>query len=293
MELNEYQHLANETAQQSRAGAIESGPQSILVPLLGLSGEVGELLSEHKKWLNDRDSYRLFPGRVKEELGDILWHLSNVATKHSLTLEDVARYNLVKTKDRWQSVSNGQVPRRLFDDDFPPEERLPRHMDVLISEEDSKRAVMFVNGVKTGDTLRDNHYKDDGYRFHDIFHLSYASMLGWSPTLRALMKRKRKSAPAVDEVEDGGRAIGIEEGIVAMTFSYAERRSFLEGVDGVDYELLRIIKEMTSHLEVGCRSEGEWERAIMIGFKLWRTIRTRGEGRLQADLENATIELVN
>ena len=30
----------------------------------------------------------------------------------------------------------------------------------------------------------------------------------------------------VDEVEDGGRAIVIEEGISAMVFSYAERRDF-------------------------------------------------------------------
>ena len=43
------------------------------------------------------------------------------------------------------------------------------------------------------------------------------------------MRRKRKSDPKVDEVEDGGRAIVIEEGISAMVFSYAERRNFLEG----------------------------------------------------------------
>ena len=106
------------------------------------------------------------------------------------------------------------------------------------------------------------------------------------------MRRKRKSAPKVDEVEDGGRAIVIEEGISAMVFSYAERRNFLEGAEGVNYDLLRTIKDMTSHLEVSARTEGEWERAIMTGFDIWRQVKDKGKGRIHADLEQGTIELV-
>ena len=90
MGLNEYQRLANQTDQQPETGNLETDSKSILVPLLGMAGEVGELLGEHKKWLRDGTSYKLFPERVKEELGDLLWYLSNVATKHGLTLEDVA-----------------------------------------------------------------------------------------------------------------------------------------------------------------------------------------------------------
>ena len=107
------------------------------------------------------------------------------------------------------------------------------------------------------------------------------------------MKRKRKSDPKVDEVEDGGRAIVIEEGIAAMVFSYAERRNFLDGMQGVNYELLRTIKEMTAYLEVGIRTEGEWERAILLGFDLWRELRTRGKCLLQANLEEGTITIVD
>ena len=44
MELNEYQRLANQTDQQPGTVAFEDDPRSILVPLLGLAGEVGELL---------------------------------------------------------------------------------------------------------------------------------------------------------------------------------------------------------------------------------------------------------
>ena len=291
MELNEYQRLANQTDQQPEAGSIEPGPRSIMVPLLGMAGEVGELLGEHKKWFRDGESYKLFPERVKEELGDLLWYLSNVATKHGLTLEEVADFNLKKTGRRWQSISSGKGHIKLFDDDFPPSERLPRQMDISI-EQESGIAITTVDGAEYGDPLTDNRYEDDGYRFHDICHLSYASILGWSPTLRALLRCKRKSDSRVDEVEDGGRAIVIEEGISAMVFSYAERRNFLEGAEGVNYDLLRTIKEMTSHLEVSARTEGDWERAITTGFDIWRKVKVRGKGRIHADLDRGTIELV-
>ena len=291
MELNEYQRLANQTDQQPENESLEADPRSIMVPLLGMAGEVGELLGEHKKWLRDGDSYKLFPERVKEELGDLLWYLSNVASKHGLTLEEVADFNLSKTGRRWQVVGACTGQRKLFDEDFPQSERLPRQMDISI-EEESGIAITTIDGAKYGDPLTDNRYEDDGYRFHDICHLSYASVLGWSPTMRALMRRKRKSVPKVDEVEDGGRAIVIEEGISAMVFSYAERRNFLEGAEGLNYDLLRTIKDMTSHLEVSARTEGDWERAIMTGFDIWRKVKAKGSGRIHADLEQGKIELV-
>ena len=291
MELNEYQRLANQTDQQPETGTFDGDPRSILIPLLGMAGEVGELLGEHKKWLRDGDSYKLFPERVKEELGDLLWYLSNVATKHGLTLEEVADFNLNKAARRWKPAPDSGGLGKLFDDAFPPNERLPRQMEMVIKE-DSGVAFTTINGTKFGDSLTDNSYEDDGYRFHDIFHLSYASILGWSPTLRALLKRKRKSNPGVDVIEDGGRAIVLEEGISAMVFDFAEQRSFLAGAEVVEYNLLRTIKGMTSRLEVSTRTEGEWERAIITGFDIWRQVKDKGEGRIHADLEQRTIQLV-
>ena len=153
MELNEYQRLAKQTDQQPEPQPLEADPRSILVPLLGLAGEVGELLGEHKKRFRDGDSYKLFPERVKEELGDLLWYLSNVATKHGLTLEDVARYNLSKTQRRWQPAAANSSPRRLFDENFPETERLPRRIDISI-EGDSGRVVTTIDGIRLGDKLR-------------------------------------------------------------------------------------------------------------------------------------------
>ena len=293
MDLNDYQRLASHTDQWPASGAAESHQRNLLIPLLGLASEVGELLGEHKKWLRDGESYKLFPDRVKEELGDLLWYVSNVATKHGFTLEDVAEYNLQKTRSRWQPTHAWKTHWKLLDDGFPSSEQLPRKMDVLIRTDNSNRVMMLIDGAKVGDPLRDNRYEDDGYRFHDVFHLSYASMLGWSPTLRALMRRKRKSEPRVDEVEDGGRALVIEEGISAMVFSYAERRNYLDGAEEVDYGILRTIKEMTEHLEVSCRTEWDWESTILAGFRIWRQIKEQKSGHLLADLENRRLEFVS
>ena len=293
MDLDEYQRIANETDQQPTGKEPNQDSKAMLIPILGLAGEVGELVSEYKKRLRDEEAYAYFEERIAEELGDILWYLANVSSKFGLSLSEIAERNLLKTRNRWIVKEEGSTHRNLYDASFPPLEQLPRRMDVLINEEGSSKVRMLMEGIQIGDTLRDNRYEDDGYRFHDVFHLAYASVLGWSPTLRALLKRKRKSNPIVDEVEDGGRARVIEEGIAAMVFSYAERNNFLDGARGVNYELLRTIKQMTAHLEVHSRSEGDWEKAIMLGFELWRDIRARGHGRLYADLEKGVLELVS
>ncbi len=84
----------------------------------------------------------------------------------------------------------------------------------------------------------------DGYGYHDVIHLAFAAVLGWSPLVRKMLKAKRKSDPKVDQVEDGGRAIATEEGLSAMIFAYARDYNFLEGKSSVSTELLRMIKNM-------------------------------------------------
>ena len=173
-----------------------------------------------------------FPSGSRKNWATCYGTCPTLPTKHGLKLEEVADFNLSKTGRRWQTLEEQDgVEKTVSTRDFPLSERLPRQMDISIDEE-LGIAITTIDGAKYGDPLTDNRYEDDGYRFHDICHLSYASILGWSPTMRALMRRKRKSDPKVDEVEDGGRAIVIEEGISAMVFSYAERRNFLEGCGG-------------------------------------------------------------
>src|SRR4051812_2376871 len=99
MDFRKYQLEANKTDQAP--GTDERG---IVVPLLGLAGEAGSLLTEYKKRFRDGCAYRIFDERLAEELGDILWYLANIATKAGLELDDIADQNLQKTQDRWRSI---------------------------------------------------------------------------------------------------------------------------------------------------------------------------------------------
>ena len=266
---------------------------SMIVPMLGLAGETGQLLSEYKKHLRDGEAHRLFKERVSEELGDLLWYVSNVASKFDLSLSEIAAANLVKVKHRW---ANDRAEPLIFDAGLPEGERLPRRLEVElvdIDEDTRQHGRILVDGKVFGAQLTDNAYDPDGYRFHDVFHLAYAAVLGWSPITRGLLRRKRKSQPLLDEVEDGGRAAVIEEGVVALAFEYARRHHFLQGVTALDYQLLRTIKDMTSHLEVRQCTTGEWEQAILQGFDVWRAVFAARGGRIAVDLDARSISFLD
>ena len=281
--MGDYQREAART-DQTRAD-----DSSVMVPMLGLAGEAGQLLSEYKKRLRDGEGHRHFKDRVVEELGDLLWYVANVATKFGVDLERVARANLAKVAARWGREASRPL---WFDDESPEGERLPRTFGVDLTDTAEgfhRRVRVTIGGEQVGDQLTDNSYDPDGYRFHDVFHFSYAAVLGWSPITRGLLRRKRKSRPDVDQVEDGGRAAVIEEGVAALVFDYARRHDMLREVKALDYQLLRTIKEMTSHLEVSRRTTGEWERAILNGFDVWRQVVEQNGGRIAVDLERREV----
>lgn len=293
MKLREYQLEALLTDQVPGNRRDKDGT-GIMVPLLGLAGEAGSLLTEYKKWLREGSSYQIFKDRVVEELGDILWYVANIASKEDLDLEAVARENLKKAQRRWMPPPDEPAHQMLvFDQAFPADERLPRKFRIEFGEEVSPAGVkvkMMMDGKSLGNELTDNAYESDGYRYHDVFHLAYAAVLGWSPVIRKLMNRKRKSDAQVDQVEDGGRATAIEEGISALVFGYANEHAYLEGATHVDYGILRTIKQLTSHLEVKDRSEHQWQGAILSGFAAWRQLHHHKKGILVGDLDAQTLE---
>lgn len=273
--------------------------KSKLVPLLGLAGEVGTLLSEYKKFLRDGGAHQRFHEQVAEDLGDLLWYIANVATKFDLDLDEVAQANLRKVNDRWTLHSKPSQQslfdpnsRHLLDEEATPTQQLPRKFTVEINEVregDSVRVIVSRDGKQIGNDLTDNAYEDDGYRFHDVFHLSYAAVLGWSPITRKLLGVKRKDNGKTDEVEDGARAGIIEELISQLVFTYAREHNFLEGVNSLDYHLLKTIQSLVADREVRIRSAAEWETAILQGYRVWRDIRANRRGFVDIDLNGGSV----
>ncbi|MCY3892906.1 MAG: hypothetical protein OXF65_06380 [Acidimicrobiaceae bacterium] len=268
------------------------GTDALLGPLLGLAGEVGTLISGYKKWLRDGAAYELFKDNVAEELGDILWYLANAAEKADLSLNDIARRNLEKTSDRWRDRGSTRPRRRKpsehFDAGQPRPHRLPRTFTVTIrpfpSDGPEPLVEVIWKGRRIGDPLGDNTYEDSGYRYHDAFHLANAAVLGWSPVARKIFGCKRPKGTMTDAVEDGGRAIVVEEGFAAFMFEYASQHDFLEDVQHLDYHALRTFRIFTEGLEVDERHLWEVEEAVFQGFAAWRQLRDNDGGVLRGDL---------
>lgn len=286
MRLNEYQRKAFKTDQVPSRDMT-----GVMMPLLGIAGEVGTLLAEYKKYVRDGEDYMLFKDHITEEIGDILWYLSNIATKFEFKLSDIAEENLEKTFDRWVPAF-AKKKYRLLDTDYHKSEQIPRRFEITFQETRSRtgpKIQLFRNGQAIGDELTNNSYKDRGYRFHDVFHLANAAILGWSPVMRKLLKCKRRSKEHIDEIEDGGRATVIEEGIVAFVFDYAEKNSKLRRVTQIDFNTLKTIRSLTSDLEVNERSYADWQRAIIEGNKIFEKLRANRGGRVLVDLRKRTV----
>ncbi|WLQ45598.1 nucleoside triphosphate pyrophosphohydrolase family protein (plasmid) [Streptomyces laculatispora] len=287
MHLARYQQAALKTLQPA---ADDTDP--VLVPLLGLVGETGSVATAYKKRLRDGPDAGPSKQQLREELGDVLWYTATLAHLLGLDLEDIAAASLEKTKDRWRATPDTERPR--YDADYPPHEQLPRRTTVTFTptpQPDGRTVIVLTreDGTPAGDPLTSASHIEDDYRFHDAFHLAHAAVLGWSPVTRFLLDRKRRSRPGIDEAEDGGRAIAIEEGISALVFSYASRYHYFEDVRHVDHELLITIDHMTAHLEVSILRAADWEKAIMTGYAAWQQLRKHGGGRLTLDLDAQTL----
>lgn len=290
MDFARYQQAAIKTLQEPAPGT-----DPVTVPLLGLVGEVGSLATAYKKRLRDGPGLASGKQLLREELGDVLWYVAALAHRFDLDLEDIAAASLVKTADRWRTTP--PADRVVFDADFPVHEQLPRQATLTFTLQTRARdgrtvAVLTHEGRPCGDPLTDASRVDDDYRFHDVFHLAHATVLGWSPVSRFLLGRKRRSNPTTDEAEDGGRAIAIEEGISALVFAYAARHDYFENVSRIDHELLKTIASMTSHLEVGVLRAADWEQAIMSGYTAWRRLRRQGGGTVHLDMDQRMVTVV-
>jgi NTP pyrophosphatase (non-canonical NTP hydrolase) len=247
--------------------------------LLELAGEGGDLAKRFvvATYSNNVDALR-------GDLVKFLRPLGRAAVAAEVSLDEAGRRNISKTQDRWP-IEKKFPP--LFDENLHPDEKLPRLLRVEIYEREvnSKKFVFQRSGgMLLGDRLTDNHLPEDDYRFHDVFHLAYAAVLGWSPTTRALLKIKRKSLPKVDENEDGARANLIEEGLATWIFETAKRHRFFANTPQLGLDLLKAVKNFVRGYEAEQLPLWLWEEAILQGYAVFRELQLHRRGIVTADL---------
>jgi len=248
-----------------------SGTQSTLA----LGASVGRVLELLQHGISDE---------IDPALKTIWANLSQLSADMSVNLEEAARGNLAKIQSRWPVQ---KIFHDLFDAGFIPEEQIPRNLTLEFVERKRGTRIEVVlryGSVSIGDRLTDNIADPDGYRYHDIFHIAYAVFLGWSPVIRSLLRCKRKSDPAIDENQDGARAVIIEEAVAAIVFSRAKKMQFFEGAQSVDYDLLKSVGEFVQGYEVERVPLWQWETAILEGFRVFRLLRSAPGGKVTWEL---------
>jgi NTP pyrophosphatase (non-canonical NTP hydrolase) len=270
--------------------------EDLVLPMLGLAGEIGSLAAQYKKIQRDHTGYRAFSDEVREELGDLFWYATALARRCNLSLEEILSDNVRKTRERFLRPAT-PPPHPLFDGNVSAGQQLPRSLDITFTdtlvEGKGKLPVQTVRIYRgneaVGDPLDDNSDDDDNYRYHDVFHLAHMAVLGWSPVMRSLLKMKRNTDRDVDRIQDGGRAIAVEEGMTAYVFSMARAHSFFSTAAAVPAEIVKACQAMTAHLEVSRRSAQDWEYAILAGYRMFEELTANKGGTVHLNLQARTI----
>ena len=103
-DFNYYQERAIQYDTSRLAIDKEARYDGYMEKALGLAGETGEVLEKIKKMIRDKNGvFSPTPEDItelKKELGDVLWYLSALAFYNGIDLDDVARANLDKLRNR-------------------------------------------------------------------------------------------------------------------------------------------------------------------------------------------------
>ena len=97
MRFNDYQKKSRATAAYPKIGG-----HGFLYSAIGLAGEVGELMNKVQKIFRDDRSMvtKEKKDEIKEELGDVLWFATQLATELGIPLADIAKGNIKKLQSR-------------------------------------------------------------------------------------------------------------------------------------------------------------------------------------------------
>lgn len=94
MNFNEFQQATARTANANLNR--EEKLQNWALGIAGESGEVIELVKKHIYHGKELD-----PVKMKSELGDILYYISEMASANHLSLSEIASYNIEKLRARY------------------------------------------------------------------------------------------------------------------------------------------------------------------------------------------------
>ncbi len=272
-------------------------PNDLRPILLGLFGEVGSITATAKKLHREKKAYAGYRHAVIEEFGDALWYLTALCRRVRIGLDAIFS-DVVAAGESESALAALELDSTLLKLGEAAAALLSLTHDTANAKEILRSfADWYLKGLKAARMTLDQvaEYNvaktldEDGYRFHDVFHFAHASILHWSPTFRALIKHKRKSNPKIDETQDGGRAIVVEEGLTAWIFSRAKELGFFESQSSVSFDMLKTVQQFVRGYEVEECPLKLWEHAILQGYEVFRQVRANNGGTIVGNRTTRTV----
>lgn len=104
MTFDEYQEISTRTADMG-----EDTDKLAAIFALGVAGEAGEIADLIKKWIghgHDQNKEKL-----KEEMGDLLWYISQLARCYGLNFSEIAQFNIDKLAKRYPDGFSHEASR--------------------------------------------------------------------------------------------------------------------------------------------------------------------------------------
>ena len=234
---------------------------------------------------------RMIPDKQKDELRKFLESYFAVLDYNEVCFSYVLKENSKKTSSCFTDFSQKKISNLpIFDCEYEEKERLPRKFEIQFREDKNGKVKILYRDFQIGNSLTDNIDVEDGFRYHDILHFANVAILHWSPTMRGFFHRKRRSNKKVDENQDGGRAMVIEEGLIAWLFSRAKDMNYFEGHDDISIDILKTIKDFVRGYEVEDCPMYLWKHCILTGYKVFREVRSNKGGWIIGDLEKRSLE---
>lgn len=234
---------------------------------------------------------QMIPEKQHAYMKRFLKHYFSILDKYQICFSHVLKMNIKKTDSCFTKFKDQNLSSfPTFDCEYEEKERLPRKFKIEIIENNDKMVKILFDGHQLGDMLNDNIDVEDGFRYHDVIHFSHLAILHWSPTMRGFLHRKRKSNKKVDENQDGGRAIVIEEGLTAWLFSRAKDANYFEGHKEIPMDILKTIQEFVRGYEVEQCPMNLWKHCIIRGYDVFRDVKKHRGGLIFGDMEKRTLE---
>lgn len=150
---------------------------------------------------------------------------------------------------------------------------------------------VLLGNQKWGDPLTDNAYKEDFYRYHDIFHFGLYALTGWSPVTEQLLKANGKKWPSLSICRQE-RPLVTEECLSATIFFLACKNDYFRDCrPGKEY--YQMLQDIADETPLADMTSDEWLETLQEIYTVFNKIVDQRGGTVELDCETKHFRCVS